>query len=106
MVAVIRIKSFKNCFVQRFLTKRINEISLLSQIPITQPQAAYMCFVAGYQHMFTSFLRTIPEIGKQLVEVDEIIRHQFIPAITCGHIVNDTKKVGFYVSYCVSRISM
>ncbi|XP_057290771.1 uncharacterized protein LOC130613444 [Hydractinia symbiolongicarpus] len=74
------------------VTKWVREINLLSNIAVTQPQAAYMCFVDGYKNKFTYFLRTIFGIEEFLTPLDEVIRHKFIPAVTGGHIVNDNER--------------
>ena len=66
---------------------------MLADIAMTQPQAAYAAYTSGYQHKFSYFLRTIPEIERHLTPVEESIRHRFIPAITGGHIVNDEERV-------------
>ena len=57
-----------------------------------QPQAAYACYVAGYLHKLTYIMRIIPESEPQLTAIDHVIRHQFIPALTGGHIVNDLER--------------
>lgn len=68
------------------------ELSLLLDVAVSQPQATYTSFVAGYQHKFTYFLRTISGIEEYLSPLEEVIRHKFIPAITGGHIVNDNER--------------
>ena len=65
---------------------------MLAKIATTQPQAAYACFMQGYQHKLTYFLRTIPGMEFHLVPLEEVIRHNFIPAITGGHVVNDNER--------------
>ena len=74
------------------VVKWINEINLLSDVALTQPQAAYACFVGGYKHKLTYFMRTIPDMVNLLKPLDEIIEHKFIPAITGGHIVNEKER--------------
>ena len=69
----------------------MEEINLLVDIAVTEPQAAYRCYISGYQHRFTYFLRTIPGIEKHLQPVEEIIKHRHIPAITGGHLVNENE---------------
>jgi len=69
-----------------------DELTLLTEIAVTQPQAAYTCFVSGYQHRFSYFIRTIPKMEEYLQPIKDIIRHQFIPAITGGKVVNDLER--------------
>ena len=60
----------------------MEEINLLADIAVTEPQAAYTYYIGGYQHRFTYFLHTIHGIEKHLQPVEEIIKHRLIPAIT------------------------
>ena len=49
-----------------------------------EPQAAYSCFITGFKHKPTYFMRTIPNISKELKQLDDVVRTEFIPAITGG----------------------
>ena len=51
-----------------------------------EPQAAYSCFVTGFKHKPTFFMRTIPNISSHLKRLDEVITTEFIPA-TAGGII-------------------
>ena len=90
--AVIGAEEYKEKYVRDTIAKWVSEVSLLSQIATTQPQAAYACFTAGYQHKLTYHLRTIPGMEDYLQPFEDIIRHHFIPAITGGHVVNDKER--------------
>ena len=37
-------------------------------------------------------MKTIPEISHHLVSLEETLRNRFIPAVTGGHISNDTER--------------
>ena len=91
--AVIGSEEYKEGYVRTIIEKWVNEITMLADIATTQPQAAYACFVQGYQHKLTYFLRTIPGLEVNLVPLEEVIRHRFIPAITGGHLVNDAERI-------------
>ncbi|XP_057308551.1 uncharacterized protein LOC130646905 [Hydractinia symbiolongicarpus] len=90
--ASIESDSFRKEYCEKMVTIWVKEISLLSDIALSQPQAAYPCYTSGYQHKFSFFLRTIPGIEKYLNPLEEIIRHRLLPAITGGHIVNDDER--------------
>ena len=90
--AVVGSEVFKERYLEEKVESWMNEITLLSDIAVTQPQAAYSCFTSGYQHKLTYFMRTIPGCEQQLARVDELIRHKFIPALTGGHIINDHER--------------
>ena len=68
------------------------ELTQLSAIAVTQPQAAYACYVAGYQHKFSYFMRTIPQLEEYLQPIEDILRNQLIPAITGGKVVSDNER--------------
>ena len=90
--AVIGSKSFRERYCKEMVERWRNELTTLSEIALTQPQAAYACYTSGYQHRFSYFLRTIPEMEVYLQPIEKIIRHQFIPAITGGKIINDLER--------------
>ena len=45
----------------------------LSSIAKTQPQAAYSCYVKGFTHKFTYFMRIIPDISTLLLPLDDAV---------------------------------
>ena len=90
--AAIGSEKFRKSYLKEKVTKWTNEITLLSKIGEFQPQAAYACFIAGYQHKMTYFMRTISDSEDDFLPVEEVIRHKFIPAITGGYIVNDEER--------------
>lgn len=91
--AVIGSDDYKSEYCNKMVNQWVQELSMLSRIAITQPQEAYTCYISGYQHRFSYFVRTIPGIEKFLDPVEDVIRHQFIPAITDGHVVNDEERM-------------
>ena len=66
------------------INQLIQELRILSKIAWHEPQAAYSCFITGFKHKTTYFMRTIPNIGKELKQLDGVVRTEFIPAITGG----------------------
>ncbi|XP_066919036.1 uncharacterized protein [Clytia hemisphaerica] len=90
--AVIGSINFKDRYCKEIVDKWCKELTLLSEIAVTQPQSAYTCYTSGYQHRFSYFLRTIPEMENYLTPIETIVRHQLIPAITGGKIVNDLER--------------
>ena len=66
------------------INQRIQELRILSKIMWYEPQAAYSCFITGLKHKPTYFMRTLPNIGKELKQLDDVVRTEFIPAITGG----------------------
>ena len=82
--AVIGSIEYKQTYIQDKVNQWIKELQTLSKIAWFEPQAAYSCFVTGFKHKPTFCMRTIPNISKHLIELDNIINTEFIPAITGG----------------------
>ena len=90
--AVIGNKAFKEQYCKKIVKKWSEELTLLTRIAVTNPQAAYTCYISGYQHRFSYYLRTIPQLEEYLQPIENILRHQFIPAITGGKTINDNER--------------
>ena len=82
----------KDEYVNELVTRWTKELKVLSQIAEIQPQAAYSAYVHGFRGKFTYFLRTIPDITYCLQPVEDIIRNEFIPAITGGNQCSDKER--------------
>ena len=74
---------------QSFLFK---QIKLMSEIALIDPQAVYLCYVAGFQHKYIYYLRTIEGFEEFLLPLEETIRHYLLAAITGGHVVTDDER--------------
>ena len=70
----------------------IQELRISSKIAWDESQAAYSCFITGFKHKPTYFMRTIPNNGKELKQLDEVVRTEFIPAITGGINCSDLER--------------
>ena len=90
--AVIGSEGYRESYCQGLVKKWSEELTLPSQIAVIQPQAAYACYVSGYQHKFTYFIRTISGFERYLQPIEDIMRHQFIPAITGGKTINNDER--------------
>ena len=51
----------------------------LREFAKSQPHAVFSAYIHGQQHKFTYFLRTLPNIGKHLKLLDDIINEKLIP---------------------------
>ena len=69
-----------------------NQLTILSTIAETQPQAAYLAFANGFKSKLY-FLRSIPNIHHLLVPAERTISNKFIPAVTGCHICSDKERV-------------
>ena len=71
MGAVIGTEQYKKEYIQERVQEWVGSIKKLTVIARTQPQAAYICYVKGFMHKFTYFMRTIPGISDLLSPLDE-----------------------------------
>ena len=90
--AVIGSQTFKEDYVNRKIDDLVNQLKLLSKIAEIEPQAAYCAFVTGFKSKLTFLLRTIPNIQNLLQPLEHTIRHEFIPAVTGGHLCSDNER--------------
>ena len=63
-----------------------SQLTILSTIAETQPQAAYLAFASGFKSKLNYFLKTVPNIRHLLLPLEKTIRNKFIPAVTGCHI--------------------
>ena len=79
--AVIGAESFKEEYVANLVSTWCLELKKLSSIAISQPQPAFSAFTLGYRHIFTYYLRTIPNIADLLRTLEDLIATQLLPSI-------------------------
>ena len=87
--AVIGSKVFKVSYAKSVVDDWIKQLKLLSVIAESEPQSAYSAFVGGFKGKLTYFMGTIPSLGELLKPLEDVIRFNFIPAITGGHLCSD-----------------
>ena len=92
--AVIGSLNYKNKFINEKINSMVNQLSLLSKIAEIEPQAAYIvCICCWIQKQILNYLlRTIPDISINLHPFEEIIRNEFIPAITGGYSCSEVER--------------
>jgi hypothetical protein len=90
--AVIGSEEYKEQYINESVDRWVNELQILSEIARIQPQAAYSAYIYGFKSKFTYAMRTIPGIDKHLQRIESVLRHEFIPAITGGHICSDMER--------------
>ena len=62
----------------------IKEVKLLSEIAKIEPQCTLICFISRYKHKLNYYVRTVPNISVLLGHIDDVIKKEFVPAITGG----------------------
>ena len=71
--AVIGSVDYKKDYMIEKVEEWVSSLRRLSMIAKTQPHAAYSCYVKGFTHKFTYFMRTIPDISCLLKPLDEAV---------------------------------
>ena len=82
--AVIGFTEYKRIYIQGKISQWIKELQMLCKIAWFEPHTAYSCFVTGFKHQSTFYMRTMPNISSRLNQLDDAITIEFIPAITGG----------------------
>ena len=90
--AVIGNEQFREKYCKDKVSQWKQELEILTQIALTEPQAVYCAYVSGYKHKFTYFIRTIKQMDKYTQPIDDVIQSKLIPAITGGHICSDDER--------------
>ena len=79
--SVIGSKQFSKNNISSLITQWCEEITELSLIAKTHPQAAYSAFTSGYKHKFTFFMRAIENVENFMLPLDKVIKQKLIPAL-------------------------
>ena len=82
--AVIGSIAYKEEYMNEKINIWLQELQMLTNIAKSEPQATFSCFIAGYKHKFTYFMRTVPNISSLMKKIDDLITTEFIPVITGG----------------------
>ena len=93
LVAVIGSEVFKVSYAKSLVDDWIKQLKLLSIIAESEPQSAYSAFVGGFKGKLTYFMRTIPSRGDLLKPLGDVIRFNFIPAITGRYLCSDNDRI-------------
>jgi len=75
---------FVKSYVQDKVATWVGEIEKLSEIAITQSQAAYAAFTHVFLHRWSYLARTVPMFDDLYCPLDEVLSLRFLPALT-GH---------------------
>ena len=103
---VIGSAEYRDKYVKDLVKVWDNQLTILSTITKTQPQAAYLAFASGFKSKLY-FLRTIPNIRHLLLPVERTIRrNKFIPAVTGCHICSDKERVLISLPTSYGRLSI
>ena len=85
-------ETYVDTFLRKKVQKWICQLNTLSEIALTEPHAAYCCFVHGLKSTWNYSMRTTPGTGDLLAPVEDIIRNKFIPALTGRSAISDVER--------------
>ena len=85
-------ESFLDTFLQRKVQKWISQIHTLSQVAATEPHAAYCGFTHGLKNTWSYLMRTTPGSCDAFTPLEDIIRNEFIPALTGKSAISDQER--------------
>ena len=80
--AVIGSRGYLEEYVCEKVSNWVNEVAMLAEFSLSQPQACYAAYTFGLKHRWTFFLRTLPDIQDLLEPLENAISQVLIPAIT------------------------
>ena len=82
-------------YKQEYMVKKVEEwsasIRRLCTIAKTQPHAAYSCYVKGFSHKFTYFMRTIPGVTSFLEPLDHAV-DEFLKVLFNNYNFNEVER--------------
>ena len=71
--ASVGTQDYKKEYLDQLIDTWIEELGQLSEIAKTEPHIAYTAYVFGFQHKYTYFMRTLPDIKQLLLRLDAAI---------------------------------
>ena len=83
--AVLGTEQYCNQYVAQKAEQWCKEVKRLATHALSQPQAAYTAFSQGLKHKWSFLVRTVPGAADLLQPLEDVIRNDFIPALTGRH---------------------
>ena len=68
------------------------QVGNLALFAKSQPQAAFSAFSHGVMCGWMFFMRMVPLSSNQLKPLEDVIRHQFIPAVSGRHTITEEER--------------
>ena len=93
--AVVGTEQFKLEYIRELIGNWIEELKNLQKIGRVEPQLAYAAYIFGFQHKYTYFLRTIPNISNELKSLDQAIDEYVLKPILENYDFNETERQWF-----------
>ena len=72
-------------FTTQYMNDKVSswliQLENLNKIAESNPQVAYSAYINGFQHKFTYFMRTIPNISSHLQPIEDFLANTFLPTL-------------------------
>ena len=88
----IGVSSFKEAQMMKTVNGWVKEVTKLSLVAASQPQAAYSAFTHGLSSKWMYLMRTTEGIDELLQPLEDAIRHKFLPALTGRSVLSDIER--------------
>ena len=82
----------KEYYVSQIIEESVREIEKLARIARMYPQAAYIAYTQGPQHLYTYLMRTVSNLETLMGPLEKAIRLKLLPALLNGYCCNDTER--------------
>ena len=84
--AVVESTKYRHKYMKGLVKYCDNQLTILSIIAETQPQAAYLAYASWFKSKLNYFLRTIPNNRHLLLPLERTISNKLIPSVTGSYI--------------------
>ena len=91
MGAAIGSEEFKRQYVEKKISKWVEDIETLAKIAEDEPQSVYASYTKAISHRWTYIQRTVPDIAPLFEPLEKAIRGKLIPAIV-GRSISDMER--------------
>ena len=72
-------------FTTQYMNDKVSswliQLQNLNKIAESNPQVAYAAYINGFQHKFTYFMKTIPNISTHLQPIEDFLADTFLPTL-------------------------
>ena len=92
--AVVGSENFKAEYVNDMIDTWVGELKTLGEIAKIEPHLAYTAYTFGFQHKYTYFLRTLPDIEPLIQRLDGSI-DEFIKILLNGYNFSELERLWF-----------
>ena len=94
--AVLGSLAYKESYCNGMVDSWIDQLKVLSEFAVSQPQAAYAVFTKGFRSKFTFFFRSISGFEDFISPLDSFVTEKFLPIIWLTGSLPTRRKQGYF----------